>query len=134
MSILLGKKLTALLYYMFFRPLARDWVISGVCFYFNKDGNIEAHPGDNLPTIVNWDLTNIDSLKISSVNLKCNIDDPVLIRLHGANYDSGILVLKKGSSLTLDTKPLKGSYSELTISKNKSSGCDGIVISTSPKI
>lgn len=103
-------------------------------FYFNKDGNIEAHPGDNLPTIVNWDLTNIDSLKISSVNLKCNIDDPVLIRLHGANYDSGILVLKKGSSLTLDTKPLKGSYSELTISKNKSSGCDGIVISTSPKI
>lgn len=101
-------------------------------YYFNGSGKIEVHPGDNSPTIIRLKLHDINSLKFTSINTNCNRDDPILIRIRSNDNDSGFIALPKGSSISLNVQPWKDKMSELIISKNKSSGCDGLEISSLP--
>lgn len=97
-------------------------------FALQDNGSIFAHPGENTPTIVNWNMAGVKILSISSVNATCNTDDVILFSIADGDKSSTVRI-PKGKTETIDVSDWNNVNSTLTISKNTSVGCDSIIIS-----
>ncbi|CAI3929223.1 unnamed protein product [Commensalibacter communis] len=92
-------------------------------------GIISTHPGENTPTIIEWTLQNVPKLKIQSTNMECNQQDTIKISISGAGAPSKEIDLPHGGEVNIDMMPWQNILSKIVIEKNKSSGCDALIIS-----
>lgn len=97
-------------------------------FNMNDDGSISAHPGENRPTVVNWYLRKVLSVKISSISTSCPNADGVDITIDNQQGKIEKTHIPSGGSAVLDTQPFNNMKSILTIDKHQNAGCDSIII------
>lgn len=93
------------------------------------NGKIAAHPGENTPTVIKWNLRGVDKLTIRSVNTTCAVADGVDISISAPNKVSRFIHVDNGKSKVIDVKEFNNIDSQLSISKHLTSACDSIEIS-----
>lgn len=92
-------------------------------------GKIAAHPGENTPTVIKWNLRGVDKLTIRSVNTTCAVADGVDISISAPNMVSKFIHVDNGKSNVMDVAEFNNIDSQLSISKHLTSACDSIEIS-----
>lgn len=92
-------------------------------------GKIAAHPGENTPTVIKWNLRGVDKLTIRSVNTTCAVADGVDISITAPNKVSKFIHVENGKSNVIDVTEFNNIDSQLSISKHITSACDSIEIS-----
>ncbi|WP_312109643.1 hypothetical protein [Pantoea septica] len=92
-------------------------------------GKIAAHPGENTPTVIKWNLRGVDKLTIRSVNTTCEVADGVDIDISAPDKVSKFVHVDNGKSNVMDVTEFNNIDSQLTISKHLTSACDSIEIS-----
>lgn len=98
-------------------------------FSLESDNSISAHPGENIPTIVNWVLKGVQAIKFYSDSTQCENPGMTKIDIKDDHNHQDSFILTNGASRTLNVNPYLNEPSTLTISKYKSSACDHINIS-----
>lgn len=97
-------------------------------FNLNDNGTISAHPGENSPTVVNWYLRKVASLKISSISTSCPNADGIDVTIENNEGKTEKVHIPSGGTEILDTHDFNGMKSTLTVDKHQNAGCDSILI------
>lgn len=94
----------------------------------NASGAINAHPGEDTATSVRWLLKGVSKITAKSINLSCNADDRVIINISKENFPIYNAFINKGHEETIDVSDLNNNYVDIYVKKEKSSGCDSIIL------
>ncbi len=100
-------------------------------FSIDDENNIFAHPGENTPTTIQWQLDGVKVLSVKSTGTTCNTDDHVKVKLSADGVVTKTFDIAKGATQHIDMSSFQGKTSTLQVAKEKSSGCDGLQITAS---
>ncbi len=97
-------------------------------FEIESDGRIYAHPGENRPTTIVWNLDGVKSLEFTSIKNTCEGADGVDITISDMSGNELKRHLTNNNSVSVDIGKFDNKTSTLIISKHNNPMCDSILI------